>query len=1198
MLRKLGRVAVLSGLLLQGLWWGTQIGAQPADSVVATLEIGSSTSILTGLSNVGAAVLVDLDRDGQLDLAYSEGSAVRIARNTVGIAGEWDTTWHVGTASGTVTHLAPGDLNGDGRPDLVSVAGDEIRIWQNPATPENPGETFAGTWTMEATLSVPGGISQSALTLSDLDSDGARDIATGGADGVVHLWQNPGGGGWSVRQALPPLVGPVRDLAVDDLDHDSHPDLVVVSGGIDSMVRLWRNPGDAFSASWDTSQDLAAAGLDIQGETLSVTNLNDDHRPDVVVGDAGGVIYVWEQPAANPFGVTWGGQQIANAENSISNLITVDLGRDAGTELVVVEESIPVRLETWKFTACSGQWEMTLVDQSDSALLGLSAGDLDHDGDLDVVAASPGEVLAWENVFPQAVVQFDTTGQSVGAIEPEHIISDLIQADLDNDGDMDLVSGERLGQIVAWRNDGQPFESGWESFTIGYGAQLVGDMAAGDMDNDGDLDIVVGLRNTAIVIWENNGTLTGWTYWVIGNESAPVNALEVADIDGDGLLDVVTGGGSPSWSVPPTPDNRVTVWLHGPLNETWPAIDVGEAYYVVRSIALGDLDIDGDVDIVIGTNHAPPEGSVENPVPRDEWADVYQIRAFRNDGTTSWYEINVGRDPEFETLSPPTGLYHGFWGANISSVSLADLDNDGDLDIVSTDHMEGDFQVMGWENDGTPFSGAEELWRGCAISVGPYHNWLFSSVYASDTGDFDGDGDIDVATANAYAETGQAEIMLWENTGIAFHEVVSQTHWARHDIGEFAVAVDAVAVRAADFDMDGDLDLASAAYTDTVPYAIMVWENTTNRAPDAPACPLPSLGEVDVPVTSTLAWGGSDPDGDALVYTVALGTSDPPPVVATSLTTSAFDPGPLQGDTTYYWQITATDGSSATSGPMWQFTTTQDHGPAISIELAPDPETVTAGDSVTYQAMAEDDQSNTWDVTAGTTFSIEVGAGGSWTDNVYTSQNPGTWTVTGEFESLSDTAILTTVTSGPETHSIPLQPGWNLVSFRLQPVSTIITDVLSSINGNYDLVYAWDAPSQQWLSCDNIPLSPDSLHNLDEKMGFWINATTTVTLDVAGNVPTTTDINLHSTGAGWNLVGYPSAVNGDLPGVLEDHGVGTDFSLVYAYHADDTTDPWKLFDRVAWGLGFPQDLTDLSAGWGYWVRVNVDDHTWNVVYEP
>jgi hypothetical protein len=113
-------------------------------------------------------------------------------------------------------------------------------------------------------------------------------------------------------------------------------------------------------------------------------------------------------------------------------------------------------------------------------------------------------------------------------------------------------------------------------------------------------------------------------------------------------------------------------------------------------------------------------------------------------------------------------------------------------------------------------------------------------------------------------------------------------------------------------------------------------------------------------------------------------------------------------------------------------------------------------------------------------------------------------------------------------------------------------------------------------------------------MGFWIHMTTADTLDVVGSVPTTTDIDLYPTGAGWNLVGYPSAVNRDLPGVLEDHGVGTDFSLIYAYHANDPSDVWKLWDRAAPGNP-PSDLTHLSPGWGYWVKMSAN-RTWDVDY--
>jgi hypothetical protein len=180
-------------------------------------------------------------------------------------------------------------------------------------------------------------------------------------------------------------------------------------------------------------------------------------------------------------------------------------------------------------------------------------------------------------------------------------------------------------------------------------------------------------------------------------------------------------------------------------------------------------------------------------------------------------------------------------------------------------------------------------------------------------------------------------------------------------------------------------------------------------------------------------------------------------------------------------------------------------------------------------------------------------------------------------------------------HSISLVPGWNLVSFNVHPTSTAIADVLAPIAGSFDLVYAWDADasSDYWLKYDNVPSSPDTLSILDEKMGFWIHMTAADTLDVTGTLPTTSSIAINITSGGWNLVGYPSEDNGTLPAILSANGVGTDFSLVYAYMASDTADPWKLYDRL--GLPYANDLAQLLPGWGYWIKASAD-HTWGVAY--
>lgn len=103
--------------------------------------------------------------------------------------------------------------------------------------------------------------------------------------------------------------------------------------------------------------------------------------------------------------------------------------------------------------------------------------------------------------------------------------------------------------------------------------------------------------------------------------------------------------------------------------------------------------------------------------------------------------------------------------------------------------------------------------------------------------------------------------------------------------------------------------------------------------------------------------------------------------------------------------------------------------------------------------------------------------------------------------------------------------------------------------------------------------------------------TAPVTLTVQGTAPVSTTIPLC---AGWNLAGYLSGIARDLPGALQDHGVGTDFSLVYAFHAHDSIEPWKLFDLAAPGLA---DLTAMDPARGYWIRLTTESANWIVDHE-
>ncbi len=104
-----------------------------------------------------------------------------------------------------------------------------------------------------------------------------------------------------------------------------------------------------------------------------------------------------------------------------------------------------------------------------------------------------------------------------------------------------------------------------------------------------------------------------------------------------------------------------------------------------------------------------------------------------------------------------------------------------------------------------------------------------------------------------------------------------------------------------------------------------------NQPPNVPSAPQPPDGASDVILHQSLSWQGGDPDLDPVTYTVALGTVDPPSPVAV-VTQTLYTPA-LISNTTYFWQITATDGLSQTAGPVWQLTTGVDEYEILNLPL-------------------------------------------------------------------------------------------------------------------------------------------------------------------------------------------------------------------------------------------------------------------------
>ena len=168
-------------------------------------------------------------------------------------------------------------------------------------------------------------------------------------------------------------------------------------------------------------------------------------------------------------------------------------------------------------------------------------------------------------------------------------------------------------------------------------------------------------------------------------------------------------------------------------------------------------------------------------------------------------------------------------------------------------------------------------------------------------------------------------------------------------------------------------------------------------------------------------------------------------------------------------------------------------------------------------------------------------------------------------------------------YSISLASGWNLISVPLMPEDTGITSVLSPINGNYSIVWAYNTSdtADHWKKYDPSAPFGNDLTTMEAGIGYWIMMTSNDTLFVTGDVPGSTDIILK---AGWNLIGYNSLVGQPIENALAS--VSGNYSIVWAYNANDTADHWKKYDS---GAPFGNDLANLEAGSGYWIMMTSDD---------
>lgn len=284
--------------------------------------------------------------------------------------------------------------------------------------------------------------------------------------------------------------------------------------------------------------------------------------------------------------------------------------------------------------------------------------DLDNDGDLDLfVGFADGRYRTWENTSSRQAPEWQSNTFWPPSFDIGSYAAPTL-ADLDGDGDLDILSGNSYGQLEAYRNTGDAESPGSWEVVADWSDDLpdVGSDAApvlGDLDGDGLPDLLIGTSTGNCLCYRNtgDGTAPHWTAmpsWNIipdTNHNDAVPAL--GDLDGDGDLDALVGDHY---------GNRCLAYENtgGPISPVWTresSWDVSISGYYTAPV-LGDLDHEWSLGIFADGFESGDTSawfdSVGKSMESGAWGDAGWDRASDREGPagnmdTSWGEYNAGR---------------------------------------------------------------------------------------------------------------------------------------------------------------------------------------------------------------------------------------------------------------------------------------------------------------------------------------------------------------------------------------------------------------------------------------------------------------------------------------------------------------------------------------------------------------------------